>query len=259
MLQRNEFDIGIIGAGIIGAAVAYQLRDRGTICILEKNSAPCLETSGNNSRVLHPGFNHPPESLKGQLCVRGNTLVYEYCRRKDIPHVRCGTYVVALNRGDEESLAKLKANSFELGVELHAAMPEHRNAAIRSGVFAPSGGIVDVPRLCGSLIEESRAGLRCGFSVRKIRYSGAGWQLNSDGITIRCQLLINAAGLYSDEISSMAGYPGHKIFPCAGEYYEIEGWQAPHLFYPAPQEGPSLGLHLTPTLRGTTLIGRAHV
>jgi len=254
-MQQNEFDIGIIGAGIIGAAAAYQLRDRGTVCILEKNARPCLEISGNNSSVLHPGFNHPPDSLKGRLCVRGNALLYEYCRSKSIPHIRCGTYVVGTGREDEEVLEKVKKNASELGVELNVQLPEHRNAAIRSALFAPAGGIVDVARLCGSLIEESGAVLRCESPVREIRYSEASWQLLLDGGTLHCQLLVNAAGLYSDEISNMAGYPGYKIFPCAGEYYEIEGWQSPHLFYPAPHEGPSLGLHLSPTLRGTTLIG----
>ena len=255
VMRRNEFDIGVIGAGIVGAAAAYQLRDCGTICILEKNEAACMEASGNNSSVLHPGFNHPPGSLKGRLCVRGNALLYEYCRSKRIPHIRCGTYVLAMSRDDEESLERLRENALDLGVELQVRMPEHRHASVRSAVFAPAGGIVDVSGLCGSLIAESGADLRCGYLVREIRYTESGWQLVSDRGTVRCQILVNAAGLYSDEISAMSGYPGYRIFPCAGEYYEIEGWQSPHLFYPAPNEGPSLGLHLSPTLRGTTLIG----
>jgi glycerol-3-phosphate dehydrogenase len=126
---------------------------------------------------------------------------------------------------------------------------------LHRALFAPSGGIVDVPALCESLLSESGASVLCGHRVNTIEYDGSRWRIHTDQQDFRAEYLINAAGLYADEISKMAGYPDYTIYPCSGEYYEIDSWTSPHLYYPAPHSGTGLGIHLTPTLRGTTLIG----
>lgn len=255
-MSDQEFDFCIVGAGIIGAAVAASIADLGSVCILEKNERPCQETSGNNSGVIHPGFNHPPDSLKGSLCVQGNALLYEYCSARKIPHRQCGTFVLAFSIQDEFSLQKLRENATVLGVELQDQMPPTPiDPSLRAAVFAPSGGVVDVSVLGESLISESDASVQCNHEVRGIEYGAGVWRIQSSQGEFYANFLINAAGLYADDISKMAGYPDYTIYPSAGEYYEIQSWTVPYLYYPAPYSSKGLGIHLTPTLRGTTLVG----
>lgn len=255
-MSEREFDFCIVGAGILGAAVAASIRDLGSICILEKNDRPCQETSGNNSGVIHPGFNHAPDSLKGILCVEGNALLYEYCAIRKIPTRQCGTFVLGFSIQDEFSLQKLRENAKDLGVEVQEQMPpEPIHPTLRAAFFAPSGGVVDVAALCESLISESDASVQCNHEVQRIEYVPGVWRIQSSQGEFHANFLINAAGLYADEISKMAGYPDYTIYPSAGEYYEIESWSVPHLYYPAPYSATALGIHLTPTLRGTTLVG----
>jgi glycerol-3-phosphate dehydrogenase len=251
----QEFDFCIIGAGVIGCAVAAAIRDLGTVCILEKNEAPCLEISGNNSGVIHPGFNHPLSTLKAKLCVEGNGLLYEYCRKRNIPHLRCGTYVLSFDEEEEQSMQQLWQNAAELQVALIERKPGEVNRRAIRAFFAPQGGVVDVHALCTSLLNDSAAMLHCDSKVIGLADSNGHWSISTPEQTYASRFLINAAGLYADEVSSMAGYPGYRIYPCSGEYYEIQDWQAPHLYYPAPHTSAGLGIHLTPTTRGTTLIG----
>ncbi|HET6266357.1 MAG TPA: FAD-dependent oxidoreductase [Acidobacteriota bacterium] len=253
--MSKRFDFCIVGGGVIGAAVAYKIRDKGKVCILEKNEAPFQEASRNNSGVTHPGFNHPPDSFKGRLCVEGNRLLYEYCAAHDVPTNMCGTFVLALTREDAAAIARLRENAARLGVELQNRMPEHRRPDAVDAVFAPRGGIVDAAAYCASLLSESAAQLFTGHRVTAIRWEKAGWEVDTSQGNFSCDFLLNAAGLSSDEIAALAGYSDQRIYPCSGEYYEIQGWSSPHLYYPAPAGGPGLGVHLVPTFRNTTLIG----
>jgi glycerol-3-phosphate dehydrogenase len=247
-----QYDFCVIGAGIIGAAVAAELRDVGNVCILERNERPCLETSGNNSGVIHPGFNHPPHTLKARLSVEGNSLLYEYCGRNNISHRRAGTYVLAFYDQEVAALELLKSNASQLGVKLYEQLPPNEYPDLKAALFAPSGGVVGVPELCDSLLAQSSASVRYGFKVEELSWNEMKWTINSN---INASFLINAAGIDSDVIANLAGENRWKIYPCAGEYYEIQNWVSPHLFYRALHDGPGLGIHLTPTLRGTTWIG----
>src|SRR5262249_45778128 len=217
--MSKRFDFCIVGGGVIGAAVAYKIRVNGKVCILEKNEAPFQEASRNNSGVTHPGFNHPPDSFKGRLCVEGNRLLYEYCAAHDVPTNMCGTFVLALTREDAAAIARLRENAARLGVELQNRMPEHRRPDAVDAVFAPRGGIVDAAAYCASLLSESAAQLFTGHRVTAIRWEKAGWEVDTSQGNFSCDFLLNAAGLSSDEIAALAGHSDQHFHPGTGRYY----------------------------------------
>ena len=115
----EKVDITIIGAGVLGLAIAYELSRHGkkNIVVVEKNVRYGSETSSRNSEVIHTGIYYPPESLKAQLCVNGNKLLYEICKKNDIPHRKIGKLIVALDEKEFEDIHKLKQNGQKNGVE----------------------------------------------------------------------------------------------------------------------------------------------
>jgi glycerol-3-phosphate dehydrogenase len=273
----DQASILIIGGGVVGCAIARAVSARWQdVFLLEQNPRVGMATSSRNSGVIHSGIYYQKNSLKAQHCVAGNRMMYEFCEKHKVPYRHCGKLVVATNAQEAEDLAALKKKGETNGVEgLRLVGPEvirEREPHIR-GVAAldvPSTGIVsaeDLVRTYARLAAEKGAHIVTRAKVvalepkrDTVRVSlRIGDEQDAQDETIEARCVINAAGLYSDEIAALLGNHSWKIYPLRGEYCEIRGprtYLVNALVYPMPHHhGLSLGVHFTKTLWGTVLLG----
>lgn len=260
--------IVVIGAGVVGLASALALAMRGrSVCVIDRHARPGQETSTHNSGVIHAGLYHPPASMKTRLCHEGRERLYAFCRQFDVPHVKCGKMIVAAE-GEEHELESLHAGAAANGVRLEAMKPaaiREREPQVSAAAALWSGetGWIDadayVRRLAAEL--ERSGGVRlAGTPVTALepRRDG-GLIVVTPSEQIDADVVVNAAGLFADDVSRMAGGEDFTIYPCRGEYAEL----APRarglvrgLVYPVPHHsGHGLGVHLTRTIEGAVWIG----
>lgn len=272
-----DYSLVIIGAGVVGLACAERFsRDFDSILLIEKNSRFGEETSSRNSEVIHAGIYYPYGSLKSQLCINGRNMLYEFCSNNDITFSKTGKYIVAVNKDDSENLSNIYQNALNNGVndiryvklqELNKAEPNIRAC---EAIFSPSTGIIDSHRLMYVLEAKSSAN-HCDFaynheliSIEKIT-GGYNLTIKSDDeiFQISTELIINSAGLESDNIAKSAGIDIQKenlmISWCKGNYFKIghkSKFGINHLIYPVPQKNYSgLGIHVTLDLSGNLRLG----
>ncbi len=273
----DQANILIIGGGVVGCATAYVLSRRWQdVFLVEQNPRVGMATSSRNSGVIHSGIYYQKNSLKARHCVAGNRMMYAFCEKHKVPYRHCGKLVVATNAQEEEDLAALKKRGEDNGVEglrlvgpeaIHAREPHIRGVA---ALDVPSTGIVsaeDLVRTYARLATEKGAHVVTRAKVvalepkrDTIRVSlRIGDEEGAQDETIEARCVINAAGLYSDEIAALLGNHSWKIYPLRGEYCEIRGprtYLINALVYPMPHHhGLSLGVHFTKTLWGTVLLG----
>ena len=258
--------VAVVGGGIVGLAVGYQLLSRFPwleVCIHEKENGPGRHQSGNNSGVLHSGLYYAPGSKKARMAVQGIRRMVEFCGRHDVPYEICGKVVVATL---EEEIPRLRAlydrgtaNGLEglrlLGPEeIHELEP---NAAGLAGIHVPQEGIVDFPAVTRALADEIRGkGGEICFSSRVDRLiSGDSWSIETTSGKYEADFVINCGGLHCDRISAMAGNrDATKIVPFRGEYYKLKNERqhlVKNLIYPVPDpKFPFLGVHFTRLIHG---------
>lgn len=270
-------NILIIGGGVVGCAIARAASERWPdVFLVEQFPRLGMGTSTRNSGVIHSGIYYPQGSAKARHCVEGNALTLEFCRRHNVAHRRSGKLVVATNSAEEtelQSLAKLGAGNGVLGLRMISAQEIKSREPHVNGVAAlevPSTGIVSAEELVHAY---ARVALDRGANLitraKLISLESAGESIRAElrigdaevavKETVEARCVINAAGLYADDVASMLGPRPWKIFPVRGEYCEVHGQRASlinNLVYPLPHsDGLSLGVHLTKTLWGTLLVG----
>jgi glycerol-3-phosphate dehydrogenase len=273
----DQANILIIGGGVIGCAIANAVSKRWQdVFLVEKFPKLGMATSTRNSGVNHSGIYYPKNSLKAKLCVEGNHLTYEFCEKHNVPFRHCGKLVVAANALEMLELAALQRRGEENGVEgLRLIGPDEirkREPHIK-GVAAldvPSTGIVSAEELVhayGRVASNQGANLVTRAEVVSLAPSGStirvglriGDEKDAQVETIEARCVINAAGLFADDVASMLGNHSWKIYPVRGEYCEVRGPRSSlinNLVYPLPHsDGLSLGVHFTKTLWGTFLLG----
>ncbi len=263
----ERIDVAVIGAGVTGLASALVLAESGrSVCLLERHPRAGLDASTHNSGVIHAGMYYPIGSLKARLCVEGRHLLYDFCARHDVPHVKCGKLIVANDDEERASLEDLKVRGDANGVQGLALVDRPFIAAREPGVSAsaalwsPETGVVDADALV-------RALLRAGADAGAIFLPGSqlvGADRRADGIELRTEretihagTVVNAAGLYADDVSRMLGGETFTIYPCRGEYVELTPSKRAlvrGLVYPLPGRH-SLGVHLVKTMIGDVWIG----
>lgn len=275
MAQQEHFDIVIIGAGVIGLAVARQLTQepafrRCSVLLVDQERGIGQHTSSRNSEVIHAGIYYPSNSLKAALCVRGKALLYDYCRRHDIGHRRCGKLIVA-QTGEEAALETLKQQAAANGVADLELLDQAQIASLEPDILAsaallsPSTGIIDSHHFMESLLQEAVLGgvlFAPLTSVCGLERHDNGFLVSSkasDGRTVtdyqfRCTALINCAGLWASQVAAMlngenrsrAGFPPATHW-CKGDYFSYQGpARFRHLVYPLPEPGTrGLGIHAT--------------
>ena len=275
--MSGKVDITIIGAGVVGLAVAAQVavKDR-SIYILEKNETFGRETSSRNSGVIHAGIYYPANSLKTSLCVDGNRLLYDICERYGIPHRRTGKIIVAVNEDEVAQLESLRERGCRNGAEglrmismkqLKSLEPDVEGIA---ALFSPTTGIVDAHALMRyylAKVQDNNAHIAFNTEVVGIELTNDGYRVSvKDGsgrFSVTSTMVINCAGLNSDKIAAMAGIDvdaaGYRIHYCKGEYFSVGGGKSKHiqhLIYPVPlPRVTGVGIHATLDMDGRMLLG----
>ena len=252
----------VIGGGIVGCHIAYRLaKERLEVFLLEKEKSLGEHSSTRNSGVIHGGIYYEPGSLKARLCVRGRHLTYEFLRNHDIPHSKCGKVIVALQGEEFKTLENLKDRGVENGVENLKILEEAEVRKIEprvrcfAGLHSPETGILDMAAYIKTM-EKTLKGLGVTIVKQcKVLSVGNHNTLSTTRGEIKADILINAAGLYSDSIAGMCGLEGYEIIPYKGDYYNTTEDVIRGLVYPVPDSPYSLGVHLTRTMGGETLIG----
>jgi L-2-hydroxyglutarate oxidase LhgO len=268
-----ETAVTVIGAGVVGLAVAEALSRTREVVVLERDARHGLETSSRNSEVIHSGLYYPRGSAKARLCLRGNRLLYELCAARGIAHRRIGKIITAAEPGEIRALESLLAHGIGNGVELvrlSASEAKEREPHIRSAgaIFSPSTGILSAHELMDSFLRRARAQgalVQFGARLTGIERIGAGYRLSYEqgGETgsLTSEAVVNAAGLGADEVASQAGIDvreaGYRLHYCKGSYFALRpslSGLVSHLVYPLPGE-TSLGLHAVLDVGGRLRFG----
>src|SRR5712671_4751825 len=211
----ERIDVAVIGAGVSGLAAARAIALRGlSTCVLERHPRPGLDTSTHNSGVIHAGLYYPAGSLKARLSVEGRHLLYEFCARHGVPHVRSGKLIVAHDESEIHQLEALRRRGTENGVEgleiVDRGFITKREPAVNSiaALWSPGSGIVNAEELVKTLL---RAGADEGvIFLPGTKLVGAdrhadGMVLTTERESILSRLVVNAAGLYADDVSRALG------------------------------------------------------
>ncbi len=270
-----EVDVAIIGAGVVGLAIAAELaQQQKGVFVLEKNQTIGLETSSRNSEVIHAGIYYPEGSLKARFCVEGNPLLYDFCEKYGVDHRRLGKIIVATNNGEVEKLEEFLDLGHRNGVtdlklisrdEVRHTEP---NVEAVAGILSPSTGILDAHALMRALYGLARErGTDFVFETEVIGLEkvGTGYEVeirDREGTSsIRAGIVINSAGLNSDQVAGLAGidltHAGYRLHYCKGEYFSLnwpDGLPVSRLVYPLPEHAGK-GIHVTPTMDGRMRLG----
>jgi L-2-hydroxyglutarate oxidase LhgO len=269
-----DFDTIVVGAGVIGLAIARELALSGQeVLVLEKADRAGTETSARNSEVIHAGIYYPSDSLKARLCVKGRQKLYAFCAEHGVATRRVGKLIVATNGAEEAKLRSIQTQAFSNGVddlelltsaEVAALEPEVRCTA---ALLSPSTGIMDVQGFMLALHAhaENRGAVfafRTAFTGAK--KSGNQFHVSTIGMrgetgSLTCQTLINCAGHGAHAVAmAIQGYPAAVLpsrFLAKGSYCSVSG-KSPfnHLIYPVPVSG-ALGIHATLEMAGAVRFG----
>lgn len=266
-----KYDIIIIGAGVSGCAIARELsRYDLNICVLDKESDVCEGTSKANSGIVHAGHDAKPGTLKAKLNVQGNLMMEEMAKKLDFPFKRNGSLVVCQNEEELSKLEELKARGKENGVEglriltreealeLEPALADSVYAAL----YAPTGGIV-CPFLMNIAYAENAAingaKFRLGTCAQDIQrcHQVSGFKVITNQGTFYSKYVINAAGVYADEVHNMISEKKLHITPRRGEYCLLDkntGTLVSHTIFQVPGK-MGKGVLVTPTIHGNLMIG----
>jgi len=270
--MTERIDCAVIGAGVVGLAVARELALRGReVVILEAEDAFGTHTSSRNSEVIHAGIYYPTGSLKARLCVRGRNALYRYCVDKNVAHQRVGKVIVATDESQLERLRKYQEQGEINGVddlrfigreELSILEPAVVGAA---GVLSPATGIIDSHGLMLAYLgdaQEHGATLALKSPVASGEITSSGIELNVGGdepVTILCDTVINSAGFHAQSLARrISGIPPEMVPPtyyAIGHYYAL-ACASPfhHLVYPVARQD-WLGVHVTLDLGGRCKFG----
>ncbi|HEY3904271.1 MAG TPA: L-2-hydroxyglutarate oxidase [Streptosporangiaceae bacterium] len=266
----DRHDVAIVGAGIVGLAVARELLARNPdarILVIDKASKVAEYQTGHNSGVIHAGVYYVPGSLKARLCVAGAKLMYEYCEQHQIPVERCGKLIVAISDDELPRLADLEKRGHANGVpglrrvdasEISEIEPECKGVA---ALHSPNTGIVDFAAVARSLERELReAGVQFALAteITNLRREHDATVLTHAIGEYRANWAIACAGLWSDRIAVLAGAPAEpRVIPFRGAYLRINGDPIVRgLVYPVPDPAlPFLGVHVTRHIDGGVLLG----
>ena len=265
----TRYDVAIIGGGVVGTAIGRELsRYKLRIAILEKETELAFGVSKSNSGIIHPGTQHSPGSLKGQLCVEGNLLTRKLARELSIDFEEVGELIVAFNEDEYKRLLKLEKDARALGVPglrivdrawLKKNEPNLSSEAM-AALYAPTAGIISPYRWVYDFAENAaRNGveIHAETKVGNILFKKPDFEIISSGGNFLARYVINAAGLYADEISAMAGVNNFKIRPRKGEEFLLDKKKenlTRHLLFPLPSK-TSKGILVTRTSDGNPMIG----
>jgi L-2-hydroxyglutarate oxidase LhgO len=268
-----DADITIIGAGVVGLAIASELADHHvSLYILEKNESHGRGISSRNSEVIHAGLYYPHGSLKATLCVEGRDLLYDTCKRHNIPHRRTGKLVISTEETEMVKLEHLMDNARRNGVSSLSLLAKKQLLELEPNIRGAGAlhsldtGILNVHALMDYYLHDAKtrgAEIAYGTRVVGIERNSAGYQINTlnregEYFSFDTERVINTAGLESDTIARMIGKE-YNLHYCKGDYFSIDNVKkgiVQRLVYPLPEENHvGLGVHLTLDLQGRMRLG----
>jgi len=268
--MADTWDYTVIGAGIIGLAVARALQQRephAKVLVVEKETIVAAHQTGHNSGVIHAGIYYEPGSLKARLCRAGLERTIAYCREHGVAYEQCGKLIVAVDEVELQRMRALYERAEKNGAPvklMSAAELREREPAVTGlgALFAPETGIVDYPGLCRSLAAEiaERGEIRFGIEVHAISEEAETVYVETSGTVIRTQRLVVCGGLQADRLLRASGQPvDFAVVPFRGDYYALPASRrdlVKHLIYPVPDPTlPFLGIHLTRMIDGGITVG----
>ena len=263
-----RFDFVIIGGGIVGVSLAYELaKYQLTVVLLEKEAELCFGVSKANSGIVHTGFQSDFGQLKTRLAVRGNELYREIAQLLDFPFAPLGELVVAFP-GEREGLEKMRENGKRLGIpglEIVERSWLHDNEPclsedIECALLGPTAAVINPYETAYAMAENAVANgvqIHRENEVTSIQREGDGWRVITSKAEFKGNWVINAAGLYADTLAQMASIKVPAIQPWKGEEYLLDKHAkrlSKRVIFPLPQK-TTKGVLVIPTADGNTMIG----
>lgn len=273
----EKIDIAIVGAGVVGLAVAaYVSKINKNVLLIERHESFGQETSSRNSEVIHASVYYPQNYLKGKLCLRGNEMMYDICKKNNIPHSNTGKLIVSVNEDEEAmlpELLELAENNGARSVRMISQVEIKRlepNVNATAAVYCPSSGVVDSHSLMKyfeTVAKENGVDFAYSVEVREINKNSSGYKIrvrdtDDKDYEFSTRILINSAGLESGNLAQLAGIDidraGYRINYHKGIYFRVMhgfGKFPKMLIYPVPPESGSVGIHTCPDLAGGMRLG----
>ncbi|MBN2336835.1 NAD(P)/FAD-dependent oxidoreductase [Candidatus Bathyarchaeota archaeon] len=273
----DRVDVVVVGAGVVGLAIGAAIAEKGRdMYILEREETHGQGTSSRNSEVIHAGIYYPKDTLKAELCVKANPMVYEICEKHRVPYKRCGKIIVANGEAEIKQLEGIIRHARDIGardLEMLDADGVHRlepNVKADAAILSPTTGIVDAHGLMDHFHREARrkAGgdpLVLDTEVTGIKQVSDSYVVSmmsgGEPFEVEAGVVVNSAGLYADRVAAMAGIDvdeaGYRLHWSKGEYFSLTG-KPPALmlvYPPPPKDAASLGIHSVPDLTGRLRFG----
>jgi len=268
--------ITIIGAGVVGLAIAERVSSlSGSTFLIEKHPTFGQETSGRNSEVIHAGIYYTKDSLKAILCIEGKQLLYDYCRKYDVPFNNCGKLIVATSDEEINVIEGIRQTAIRNGVNDLAVLGRKEIAELEPNIFAlkalysPSTGIIDSHSLMKQYETNSLNNgcqIAYGSEVTGISRVKNGYKIelidaDKKDYSFTSEIIINSAGLTADKISEMVGIydDSLRIMFCKGEYFRVnppKNRLINRLVYPVPHKNmEGIGIHVTIDMGGGVKLG----
>lgn len=261
-----EYDLIIIGGGIIGCATGKAAAESGVsdILLLEEEKTLAAHQTGNNSGVIHSGLYYKPGSYKARNCTEGREKLYRYLAEKNLPFDKCGKLVVAVNKDELTALENLHQRGTDNGLEGLKRLNREQIKELEphcsgiAGLFVPMTGITDYKKVTESYAEDLKAGggeIKTSAKVISVTGRQGRFTVETTAGTFNAKFIINCAGLFSDRVARLCGVdPEILIMPFRGEYYVLREEKqslVKNLIYPVPNpELPFLGVHFTRMIEG---------
>lgn len=265
----NTYDVVIIGAGVVGASIARELsRYKLSIAVLEKEEESAFGVSKSNSGIIHPGTQNPTGSLKGRLCLEGNVLIRQISKELGLDFKEVGEIIVAFSQDETRRLLEIKSQAEALGVEQLRIVDKawlrdnepNLNPEVLAALYAPTAGIISPYRLVYALCEnalKNGAEIYTQAKVENIIFTSPGFEIQTVKGAFKARYVINAAGLFADEISGMLGINDFKITPRKGQEFILDKKKETltnHLLFPLPSK-ISKGILVIKTADGNPMVG----
>lgn len=275
-MQQAQFDVAVIGGGIVGLACAYAICESGsagTVAVIEKEDRLAFHQTGHNSGVVHSGLYYQPGSIKARTCARGRQLLLGFAQKHSIRYRICGKLVVATGERQIPQLEQVQKNGIANGLAGLERIGASRIKEIEpfcggiEALYVPQTGVIDFVAVAEKLADVMRRKpgnqILTGHSVSGFKANGSKTFILTDKHRISARYIINCAGLQSDRIARLAKLKCDvRIIPFRGDYLELYkgAERIKGLIYPVPDLAfPFLGVHVTRSIDGQVECGPSAV
>lgn len=271
-MSFQNYDIAIIGGGIIGLATAMRITQqfpRYKVAVIEKESEVAMHQTGHNSGVIHAGIYYAPGTQKANFCSVGGRLLRQFCDERGIEYEMCGKTIVASNEEEVPRLENLFERGTANGAEGLEMVGKERLAELEpytagvKAIWSPNTGIIDFKKVSQAYSTEMRENggdLILNAQVSGIKQADGRVYVETSRGEISAKHIVNCAGLHADKVARLMGVePGLRIVPFRGEYFSIKptsAYKVSGLIYPVPDPAmPFLGVHFTKRVDGSVEAG----